>query len=158
MSIFKKLAGEKVFTSSKFFQPGTYVVDINAVKFIEKGTNGDSMVVETTVRGVRSDEDAAPQPGEVAAHVWNMGKTMALSTWKGFLIGAYELSATDQEGMSDQDWEELSEATYGDGNALEGVRMFLYVWEKTTKAGNPFTMHNWERRATPADLEEFGLE
>ena len=157
MSIFKKLAGEKVFGSSKFFQNGNYIVEVNAVKFIEKGTKGDSFVIETTVRGTKSDHDAAPQPGEVAAQVWNAGKVMALSTWKGFLIGAYELSPADQEEMDDASWEALSEETI-EGNALKGTNLVLHVWEKLTKAGNPFTMHKWERVATPEDLADFGLK
>ena len=39
-----------------------------------------------------------------------------------------------------------------------GRFMVLHVREITTKAGNPFTVHDYLREATPEDFATFGLE
>ena len=159
MSVFQKLAGVQAFENSKYFQEGTYVVEITKVKNIQ-GYKGESIVIETKVLGTDSPHENAPQPGEIAAQVWSVDgkkKEIGLSTWKGFLTVACELGP-EADNMSDKEWLDLSIACT-DGGALVGTPMYMQAWVKMIQStGQPFTMHRWVRVATPEDLAQFGIE
>jgi hypothetical protein len=155
--MFKKLAGVTAFEKSKFFQEGRYVVKIRKVKFNESGFKGSSFVIETEILGTQSDNEDAPQRGEIAAQVWRVGdgekREMAFATWKLFLTGAFEIESE----LSDEEWEELSMNVLEEG-VLEGKVMMLQAWMVKTKAGGDFTQHKWLRPATDEDLAEFGIK
>jgi hypothetical protein len=158
MGLFSKMSAVKTYGSSRYFKDGIYIAEITKVRFNE-GHKGESFVVETNVKGTKSEDPEAPQPGESAANVWNATgpkRDIALSNWKEFLIGAFDIDTDSQNQMGDQEWEELSNSVLNDCE-LEGVVMYLECWTKDTNTGGKFTMHKWHRRATEADLKEFGL-
>lgn len=164
--IFDNLDQADVFSNSKFFQPGMFIVDIKVCKFISGGHKGDTFVIETVIAGVRSDHPDAPQVGETAAQVWNATgekRDIARNTWLGFLCSAY---GVEQKVYTGDQWKQVSVAVM-DGGALSGgkssstpgvpTRLLVEVFMKTTRAGNPFTMHAWRGVPSAAQLAEFGL-
>ncbi len=156
MGIFDNLDQAEVFEQSAYFQPGRYIVAIKACKFISGGHKGDSFVIETTVRGIASEHPEAPKVGETAAQVWNASgdkRDIARNTWLGFLCAAYGCKQTEYNG---EEWKNVSNAVI-EQNALEGTLLFLEVFMKTTRAGNPFTQHAWKGTPTKEQLAEFGL-
>jgi hypothetical protein len=156
MGIFDDLDQADVFANSKYFQPGMFIVDIKACKFITGGHKGDSFVIEATIVATKSDHADAPQPGELAAQVWNASgdkRDIARNTWLGFLCSAY---GVEQKAYSGEQWKTISEKVIGEG-ALDGTRLRVEVFMKTTRAGNPFTQHAWRGVPTAAELAEFGL-
>jgi hypothetical protein len=149
----------KTYGTSRYFKDGIYIVEISKVKFNEEGHNGSSFIIEANVKGTKSDDPDAPQPGESAANVWNASgkkEQIGYANWKEFLIGAFEIDAATQDQMDNDQWWELAKSVLNDCE-LEGVVMYLECWTKDTKSGGKFTMHKWHRRATEADLKEFGL-
>ena len=156
MSIFDQLDQTSIFENSKYFQPGRYIVAINAVKFIQGGYKGDSFVIEAKVLGVKSEHPDAPAPGELAAQVWNATgekRDIARATWMGFLTTVYEKK---QEELTAEQWKQVS-AQVIDNNALAGQQLYLEVFMKKTRAGGDFTYHKWIGIATPDQLAEFGI-
>lgn len=154
-SIFDNLDQAQVFENSAFFQKGKYLVEILACKFIQ-GYKGDSFVIETKVVQVNSDHPEAPQPGSIAAQVWNATgdkREIARSTWLGFMCAVFDKKKDDLPG---EKWKELS-AKVIDENALKGKQMALDVFiKKVQSTGNDFTHHKWFL-PTAERLVEFGL-
>jgi hypothetical protein len=156
MGIFDNLDQAQVFENSKYFQPGRYIVDINACKFNMAGFKGDSFVIEATVVAAISDHPDAPKPGELAAQVWNASgekRDIARNTWLGFLCNVYGIKHDQYTG---EQWKAIS-AKVIDDNALKGTRLYLEVFMKKTKAGGDFTQHAWRGVPTAEQLAEFGL-
>jgi hypothetical protein len=157
-NFFKDLSKATPFTQSKYFQPGSYVVEIQAVKYNEGGYRGDSFVIETKVLASKHTEDSdAPKPGDIAAHVWRADgekRDIARNTWMAFLEAIFGVKTADK---TDEEWSAIS-AQVIDDNALKGEPVLLEVFNKKTKAGGDFTYHAWRRIATPEDLQEFGIE
>ena len=156
MSIFDNLDQTQVFESSKYFQPGRYIIDLNAIKFIQAGHKGDSFVIECKIVATDSDHPEAPKPGELAAQVWNASgekRDIARATWMGFLTTVYDKK---QEELTAEQWKQVS-AQVIDNKALDGQRLYLEVFMKKTRAGGDFTYHKWVGVATPAQLAEFGV-
>lgn len=159
MGIFSKASNDEVFGTSKYFQPGRYLVEIKKVKSFD-GQKGVAFVIETLVKGAISDHKNAPKVGESAAHVWNLGgsqltKTMGMSNWWGFAMAA--LGVEDKNSYTDTEWEDASEDIIDNGS-LEGQLMCLECFFKKTKEKQQdFTVHKWLREATQEDLDEFGV-
>ena len=145
-----------IFENSAYFQPGRYIVKINACKLITGGHKGDSFVIECTVLGSKSESDKAPGVGETAAQVWNASgqkRDLARSTWFGFLCAAYGVAQSDYDNAA---WKAVSEAVIEKG-ALNGTILYLECFNKITKAGNDFTKHNWGGVPTAEQMAEFGV-
>lgn len=156
MGIFDNLDQAQVFENSKYFQPGRYIVEINACKFNQAGFKGDSFVIEATIVAAISEHPEAPKVGELAAQVWNASgekRDIARNTWLGFLCNVYGVKPDEYSG---EQWKAIS-AQVIDNNALKGTRLYLEVFMKTTKANNPFTQHAWRGVPTAEQLAEFGL-
>jgi len=156
MGIFDNLDQAEVFENSKYFQPGRYIVEIAGCKFIKGGHKGDSFVIEAIIRGAISDHPDAPKVGERAAQVWNASgdkRDIARNTWLGFLCNVY---AVKQDAYTGDQWKALSVKVIDD-NALKGTLVYLEVFMKTTRAGNPFTQHAWKHVPTAPEMAEFGL-
>ncbi|MDP6424616.1 MAG: hypothetical protein QGG14_07725 [Planctomycetota bacterium] len=146
----------KIFENSAYFQPGRYIVSINACKLITNGHNGDSFVVECKVLGALSESPTAPVAGALAAHVWNASgdkRDMARATWFGFLCACF---GVEQSAYDNAQWKQISEQVIEHG-ALNGKIQYLECFNKPTRAGNPFTKHNWKGTPTAELMAEFGL-
>jgi len=155
MSIFDNLDQATVFENSVYFQPGTYIVEINACKFVQ-GYKGESFVIESKVLGVNSDESDAPKVGQIAAQVWNASgdkREIARATWLGFLCAVFQVKKEDYNG---EQWKNIS-AEVIDDNKLKGMKLFVSVFMKKTKAGGDFTQHRWSV-PTQEQLAEHGVE
>lgn len=155
MGIFDNLDKASVFENSKYFQPGRYIVEIKACKFIS-GYKGNSFVIESVVKAAISDAPEAPKVGELAAQVWNADgdkRDIARNTWLGFLCAAYGVKHTDYSG---DDWKRISEAVIEE-NKLAGTLLLVEVFMKKTRSGGDFTQHAWRGVPTAEQLSEFGL-
>jgi hypothetical protein len=156
-NFFKDLSKASPFTQSKWFQPGNYVVEIQAVKFNSGGYKGDSFVIETKVLASKHTEsNEAPKEGEIAAHIWKADgdkRDIARNTWMAFMEAVFATKAADK---TDAEWEAIAEQVLDD-NALAGTKMLLEVFNKKTRAGGDFTYHAWRRVATDEDLAAFGI-
>lgn len=169
--IFDNLDEADVFENSAYFQPGRYIVAINACKFISGGHKGDSFVIEAKVLGVIPDaeypavyalaHDGNPPPpcpgvGALAAQVWSASgdkRDIARNTWLGFLCSAY---GVDKEAYDGAQWKTISERVIGE-NALGGQTLALECFMKKTKVNRDFTMHAWRGTPTAETMAEFGL-
>lgn len=154
MGYFDNLSKTQVYSKSKYFQEGTYLVKIVKTQ-LKKGHKGESFIIETEVLGARSDHDAAPDVGQMASHVWNAGKEMAIPTLMEFMCALYGVESP--QAVDDAVWEKRAKKVFGK-NGAEGQVMRLDVFMTTTKAGNDFTVHRWLRVATDADFEEFDVD
>lgn len=156
MGILDDLDQAEVFEKSKWFQTGRYIVDIRVCKFIQDGHKGDSFVVETAVVGAISSVSDAPDPGEIAAHVWSASgdkRDMAKATWIAFLCGVL---GVEQKAYTGDQWKAISVNAL-DHNKLSGTRSYLECFMTKTRAGGDFTVHKWGGTPTAEQLAEFGI-
>lgn len=156
MGMFSKLSSAQLFTKSKWFKDGKYLTKITAVKLVD-GHKGESFIIESEVIATTSNDDDAPQSGEVAAHVWGVSgdkKQMGLATWMQFLCAVFGMEPEEQ---SDEEWEKISTEVL-DNKSLEGTVMVLDVFTIQTKKNTPFTYHKWLHEATKEDYSKFNVK
>lgn len=150
MGIFDNLTNAQVFERSAYFEPGLYIVQINAVKYIDSGYKGDAFVIEAKVLASKKTKENEPlAPGATAAQVWRASgdkKEIARGTWIGFLCAVFGIKQVDWD---DARWKKVS-ADVIDNNALKGTELGLEVFTTTTKAGGDFTQHRWLGQPTDA--------
>lgn len=150
----KRYSDAEVFEKSKFFQEGNYLVRLNK-NLLKTGHKGRNFIIECEILGAESDHDEAPQPGQKAAHIWKADHEMAMSTYMQFMCALFGVESP--KAVSDEKWDRLSDKVW-EQQKYAGTDMVVRVFETTTKAGNTFTVHNWERVATDEDYERFDVE
>jgi len=172
MGILDDLDQTEIFSNSKYFQPGRYIVAINKCKLITAGHKGDSFVIEAVVQAAIPDPNhpawyaqahpgkvaaAAPGAGELAAHVWNATgekRDLARSTWLGFLCAMFGIEKDDKTG---KEWNDISKAVMEPNTGLQNQLSYLEVFMIKTRADNDFTKHVWFGAPSQDQLIEFGL-
>ncbi len=143
------------YDNSKYFEEGKYLVDLGLVTF-KQGTKGGSFIIETTVLAAVSVKEGAPEAGDAASHVWNLGQypDMARAKWIRFLMGA---TGKGQKDLTGPQWADLSEKIVAQG-AMKGTKMFLEVVQEDRPGKHPLKHHNWKRQAVAQDFADFGLQ
>lgn len=152
MGVFDNLSKVKVQQKAAYFEPGSYIVEINEVAYLT-GYKGETLKIACTITDSVAREDIQASPvGNRCAQFQKMDgqrREQGLSTFMGFLCAVYECSPEDK---TDKQWKKIAKAVIDD-NTLEGILMrldcFRIIIEST---GNPFTIHQWQY---PVEVETF---
>lgn len=139
-----RAAQAEVSQGGSYFKEGTYKVRINrCLEKVSNKTRSDLAIIEAEV--VESTNVAVPV-GSVRSQVIDFSKPSAEGNLKGFCQAAVE--SMHKQGILDGNApdEEVDGETMQaimQNDIAVGTLMNLECVNITTKAGNPFTKHNW---------------
>jgi hypothetical protein len=130
-SDFEGIENARVSEKLPRFNPGSYLLETQALKMITTRTKGKMFVSEWKI--LEATGPHANPPGSQASNVVKMSLDTALGHVKG--VAAAILNKTDKE-ITAKKVEEL----VADKNPAKGVRVRAEASIITTKAGTPFTL------------------
>lgn len=148
-------------TGGEYFKAGfNYKVVIEKCEWKTARDKREYVIISTQVISSDCEEQGA---GRKPAHMINMTLDTGPGTLADFLRLALTKLAEVSEGEvldpeDDEYWnEQLSDkallaAVLEEQNVLMGVEMYLYTKPITTKAGRPFTIHEWSLTPTAQTL------
>lgn len=138
MSIFDDIDKAEVFGAGAYFEPGEYLVKINAIKY-NKGFKGEFYIIECILE--ESDNEKMIV-GRTYNQVINLSrKETGPGNVKAFLAAALDVDPKDESVK----WGELAEKACSEENPFAGLQMRLKTFERQTKAGGVFTVHQWTK-------------
>jgi hypothetical protein len=155
MGLFDGIGNAETFERGKFFPPGfrgVVVVERTIAKESVKSGVGfivECRVVDVTRAGEEGHEKSPVVVGE--KRTWWQGMTdktvafPALKAWAAAMAG-YTLDQTDEieNDVAPELERMMTEATNNPAdNDLVGVSVNLETWNKKTKKGTDFTVHDW---------------
>jgi hypothetical protein len=147
MGIFDGIKGQRGTLGGVYFKEGHYVVLIDRVKSGRTRKDIDFFVAECTVKeSSNSDMPAGKKPSFMVM----LDKDAAMGNVSDFLRVGMWIKMRD-EGLDDlpasydlidPDSDDAEECC-GEDNPLAGIVMGLRAYVVETRAGNPFTRHQW---------------
>lgn len=122
-----------------YFQPGNYKVKIDSVMTKTSRQGVLFFIVEATI--LESDVDEL-KPGTQCSWLTKINSDMGPINIKRFVAACQGLDpfGNDAKEIDEED----CEVVVSDGNPCQGLIMELKCSSTTTKAGQPFTIHNWQ--------------
>lgn len=136
------IAGADVQSSSRYFEPGVYLVEIDAVKFFKNRKRQPRAAVECTVL-----DSSNTNLGVSSSVSWivSLDSDAGPSTIKTFLANVLEAKGSDITA-------EVISSTFvnedSDDNRISpaaGYQCIVHAYEKDTKSGGKFTKCEWTR-------------
>ena len=141
MGSFTGIGEAKVGAGGVYFLEGTYQVEVLKVFTMRSRQKDDLFIVECRI--LESENEKRPA-GTKASWVVSFKHDSALGNIKGFVAAANGIDPNDDERVTAEVTEEAVEMAVSDDNPLQGLTMGLVCTMVSTKAGNPFTRHDWE--------------
>lgn len=150
MSLFSGMGETKISKGGVYFLPGIYKVEVQKVT-TNRSAKGrkDFFIVESKI--LESDNPER-KPGMLVSHVIDIGNVMGPANIKAFLAAANGIDPRNDEevqaalgvGRDGTDHgEQAALFAVSEANPLAGTILKLVCTEITTKAGNPFTKHEY---------------
>lgn len=133
MGLFSGIENAQIGGNATYFLEGKYRVRVDKAKVFQNRKGDFLFVAEMTIL-----ESTNPKrlPGTTASHVINKRHEAFLGDVKGFISAVNNCDPAEVT-------EEIVELVISDENPLGGLEVMLTCTEKTTKAGNPFTVHRY---------------
>lgn len=142
MGMFSGIGEAEVGQSGIYFEPGLYVVEV--LKVLAKMSRKGAMLYIIECEVLESSNAERP-PGCKPAQVISMAHDAAFRNIKEFIAACNGISPTRERERANQSVGE-DEANYSvdESNPLGGTKLRLTCTQIETRAGNPFTLHQWE--------------
>lgn len=131
-----------------YYEPGTYLVEVNLIKFQLNRKRKEQIIVETTCLGSNNAlRPAGCQPSWVVTLDPEYFDT-AMGDVKRFiatLLGIPDADSYVPDDGTDVDefWEDAVEDAVSDSQPHKGVKLNLTVVQRATKKGGTFSVHTW---------------
>ena len=136
------IAGADVQSSSRYFEPGVYHVEIDAVKFFKNRKRQPRAAVECTVL---DSSNANLGVSSSVSWIVSLDSDAGPSTIKTFLANVLEAKGSE---ITAQVIAEIFVNEDSDDNRVSpaaGYQCIVHAYEKPTKSGNVFTKCEWTR-------------
>lgn len=148
MGLFDGIGQAQIGVGGVYFEPGEYEVEVVEVKAIMSRKRENLYIVAARI--LQSSNPDRPI-GVKASWIVNMKQDAALGDIKGFLAACNGADASNEDEVArvlrDEQGNDLTEAmaeySVHEDQPLAGVRLHLITFQRPTKAGGMFTIHNW---------------
>lgn len=166
MGKFSRVGKAEAFGRGNYFPnlAATYLVVVTAAKVVDARSNNTFFVLETEVKkllvgsptgpdgriAVDSEGRSMPQAGEQRNWMCNLSNDAGPADMRGFAELVWTMLEREGE-PTDDDIEKLCDLIVSDEQPLAGVHFKLSTYNRKTKKGGNFTVHDW-LAPTEADL------
>lgn len=147
MGLFTGMNEAVVGAGGIYFLEGGYTVEILKAFTMRSRKKEDLFIVECKI--LESTNEKRPAGGKASWCV-KLSQDAALGNIKGFIAAANGIDPNDDDRVNEEVTEDAVEFAVSNDNPLAGVTVDLTCTEITTRAGNPFTKHEWAAVAQAA--------
>jgi hypothetical protein len=126
-----------------YFLAGLYKVAVKKV-FTMRSRKGDDLFIGEFK--ILESDCKDRKVGTSASWIVNFRHDAAMGNIRGFIAACNGIDPTNEDRLGEID-KEVCEYAVSDDNPLEGIEVLLEATNIETRAGTPFTLHNW----TPVD-------